>query len=111
MGGFDTSWFPIFRLQKLKQEILASGLMAQFEKYFQDKGRLHIETRIALINDLTNSLLDKLESINGDAQDSASLRSSVKCLTELSKEYNQQINEFRNENFHDTSLGFALVIC
>lgn len=108
LGGYDTDWFPIFRPQKLKQEILASGLMAQFEKYFQDKERLHVETRVALINDATNSLLDKLDSINEETQDAASLRSSVERLTELSKEYNQQINEFRNENFHDTSLGFAL---
>ncbi len=108
LGGYDTDWFPIFRPQKLKQEILASGLMAQFEKYFQDKERLHVETRINLINDATNSLLDTLESINEDAQDSATLRSSVERLTELSKEYNQQINKFRNENFHDTSLGFSL---
>ncbi|MDG1165186.1 MAG: peptidoglycan-binding domain-containing protein [Porticoccaceae bacterium] len=108
LGGYDTDWFPIFRPQKLKQEILASGLMAQFEKYFQGKERLHAETRVALINDATNSLLDKLDSINEEAQDSAALRSSIERLTESSKEYNQQINEFLNETFHDTSLGFAL---
>ena len=107
LGGYDTDWFPIFRPQRLKQEILASGLMPQFEKYFQNKERLHVETRVALINDATNSLSDKLDSMNEEAQDLAVLRSSLERLTKLSKEYNQQINEFRNENFHDVSLGFT----
>jgi hypothetical protein len=117
LGGYDSSWLPVFRPNKFKQALSssseqaslgASTLMESFAVFFRNKELSAIQQQATRFNNLTHQVVKTLSSINYGTRDIAIAKSDTALVKELSERHKRNLQYFHDNTRPVSKLPLGL---
>jgi len=117
LGGYDSSWVPVFRPNKFKQALSssseqaslgASTLMESFAVFFRNKELSAIQQQATRFNNSTHQIVKTLNSINYGTKDIAIARSDTALVKDLSEHHKRNLQYFHDNTRPVSKLPLGL---